>query len=75
MTIYTYTEAQQKLQQILDLVVIEGEARIRRDDGIMFVIKQEPFKLVEESPFDVPGIYIGISIPEIVQFVQEGRRI
>jgi hypothetical protein len=54
----------------LDQVLIEGEVRIKRRDGQVFIIKPEA---KQGSPFDVPGIDLGISATEIVQFVQEGR--
>jgi hypothetical protein len=55
----------------LDQVLLEGEVRIKRRDGQVFIIKPEA---KQGSPFDVPGIDLGISATEIVQFVQEGRR-
>lgn len=71
MIVYTYSEARQKLAKLLDRVLTEGEVRIKRKDGQVFVIRPEPKR---ESPFDVPGIDLDISATEIVQFVQEGRR-
>ena len=71
MNIYTYSEARQKLAQLLDQVLEEGEVRIKRKDGQVFVIKPEPR---QGSPLDGPGIDLDISAAEIIQFVQEGRR-
>jgi hypothetical protein len=71
MVVYTYSEARQKLASLLDQVLLEGEVRIKRRDGHVFVIKPETQR---RSPFDVPGIDLGMSAAEIVQFVQEGRR-
>lgn len=71
MIVYTYSEARQKLAQVLDQVLQEGEVRIKRKDGQVFVIKNESKR---ESPFDVKGINLGINDTEITQFVQEGRR-
>ena len=71
MIVYTYSEARQKLARVLDQALREGEVRIKRRDGQVFVIKNEPKR---ESPFDVPGIDLKMSATEIVQFVQEGRR-
>ena len=71
MVVYTYSEARQKLASLLDQVLREGEVRIKRRDGQVFIIKPET---EQGSPFDVPGIDLGISATEIVQFVQEGRR-
>lgn len=71
MIVYTYSEARQKLAQILDQVLQQGEVRIKRRDGQMFVIKPE---IRSGSPLDVPGINTSLSASEIVEFIQEGRR-
>jgi antitoxin Phd len=71
MIVYTYSEARQKLARVLDQALREGEVRIKRKDGQVFVIKNEPKR---ESPFEVMGINLGINATEIIQFVQEGRR-
>lgn len=71
MVVYTYSEARQKLASLLDQVLREGEVRIKRRDGQVFIIKPA---IEPGSPFDVPGIDLGISATEIAQFVQEGRR-
>ncbi|MCB8927189.1 MAG: type II toxin-antitoxin system Phd/YefM family antitoxin [Ardenticatenaceae bacterium] len=71
MIVYTYSEARQKLAQLLDQVLQQGEVRIKRRDGQIFVIKPE---LRSGSPLDVPGIDTSLSADEIVDFVQEGRR-
>ena len=71
MVVYTYSEARQKLASLLDQVLLEGEVRIKRRDGQIFVIRPEA---EQGSPLDVPGIDLGISATEIVQFVQEGRK-
>lgn len=71
MVVYTYSEARQKLASILDQVLKEGEVRIKRRDGQMFVVKPDPTR---GSPLDVVGIELDLSASEIVQFIQEGRR-
>ena len=71
MTVYTYSEARQKLAALLEKAIKEGEVRIRRKDGRIFVIRPEPRA---DSPLNVEGIDLGISAPEIVQFIQEGRK-
>ncbi len=71
MVVYTYSEARQKLASVLDQVLLEGEVRIKRRDGQVFIIKPD---IEQGSPFDVPGIDLRISATEIVQFVQEGRK-
>lgn len=71
MVVYTYSEARQKLASLLDQALREGEVRIKRRDGQVFIIKAEK---EQGSPFDVPGIDTGLSAAEIVQFVREGRK-
>ena len=71
MVVYTYSEARQKLAQLLDEVLKEGEVRIKRKDGQEFVVK--PISK-EASPLDVPGIDLGLKAAEILQFIGEGRR-
>ena len=71
MTVFTYSEARQKLATLLDRAKVEGEVRIKRKDGQVFVIK--PLR-ESGSPLDVPGVDLGLSAAEIVDFVREGRR-
>ena len=71
MIVYTYSEARQKLAQVLDQVLQQGEVRIKRRDGQIFVIKPE---LRSGSPLDVPGIDTSLSADEILDFIQEGRK-
>ena len=71
MIVYTYSEARQKLAQVLDQVLQQGEVRIKRRDGQVFVIKAEKRT---GSPLDVPGINTTVNAREIVEFIQEGRR-
>jgi antitoxin Phd len=72
MMVYTYTEARQKLAALLEQAVREGQVKIRRKDGQTFVIRPEKRA---GSPLDVEGIELGITTAEIVQFIQEGRRV
>jgi len=69
--IYTCSQARQNLSQVLDEALKEGEVRIKRKDGRIFIIKSEP-KI--ESPLDVEGVNLNISAVEILQFIQEGRK-
>lgn len=71
MTVYTYSEARQKFAQVLNQVLAEGEVRIKRKDGRMFIIKSEPKR---ESPLDVKGVKLDLTADEIVGFIREGRR-
>jgi hypothetical protein len=71
MIVYTYSEARQNLASLLEKAAKEGEVRIRRKDGQIFVIKPQP---PEDSPLDVKGVDLGITTSEILQAIQEGRR-
>ena len=70
-TVYTYTEARQNLASLLDRAAQEGEVRVKRKDGQMFVIRPEK---KTGSPLDVEGVDLGITTAEIVQFIRESRR-
>jgi len=69
--VYTYTEARQNLASLLDKSAREGEVRVKRRDGQVFVIKPEQ---VTTSPLDVEGIDLNVSTDEILQFIAESRR-
>ncbi len=69
--IYTCSQARHKLSQILDEALKEGEVRIKRKDGRIFIIKSE-HKI--ESPLDVEGVNLNMNAGEILQFIQEGRK-
>ncbi len=68
--IYTFSEARQKFASVLDQAEREGEARIVRKNGTVFIIKPEKRS---RSPLDVPGIELSISADDIVEAVREGR--
>ena len=70
MRVYTYSEARQQLASLLDAAQREGAVRIRRRDGRSFILQPEPSST---SPLDVQGMSLGISTPEIVSLVREGR--
>ena len=69
-TVFTCSEARQKLATVLEQSKTEGEVRIKRKDGQEFVIKpaEKP-----ESPLDIEGIDLEMSAREIVGFVREMR--
>lgn len=71
MNVYTYTEARQRLAELLERAEREGEVRIRRRDGRVFVVRPER---EEGSPFEVEGLDLGLTVAEIVEMVREGRR-
>jgi hypothetical protein len=67
---YTYSEARQKFASLLDQALKEGEVRIKRRDGRVFVIKPQP---VSGSPLDIEGLELDISAADILEAIQEGR--
>ena len=71
MNVYTYSEARQNLATLLETALQEGEVLIRRKDGQVFALK--PINETD-SPVDVKGVDLGLTAEEILQFIQEGRR-
>ncbi|MCL4263095.1 MAG: type II toxin-antitoxin system Phd/YefM family antitoxin [Anaerolineae bacterium] len=69
--IYTYSEARRNLASLLDKAAREGEIRVRRKDGQIFVITPVT---TGSSPLDVEGIDLGLSKEEIIEFIHEGRK-
>jgi hypothetical protein len=69
--VYTYSEARQNLASLLEQASQEGEVKIRRKDGQIFVIRPEP---KADSPLEIEGIDLGLTTAEIVEFVQESRK-
>jgi antitoxin Phd len=70
MKICTYSEARQKLACLLDQALKEGEVRVKRKDGRVFVIKPQP---VSGSPLDIEGLELWISAGKILEAFQERR--
>jgi len=68
--VYNYSKARQNLAAVLEQAAREGEVRIRRRDGQVFVIKPEPRK---DSPLDVDGIDLDVSTEEVLRIIREGR--
>ena len=72
MNIYTFTEAREKLASLLDQAAREGEVRIKRRDGQVFVLR-----LLErsDSPLNVKGVDLKLTRQEILESIAEGRRL
>ncbi len=70
MTEYTYSEARQNLAALLEQASQEGEVRIRRRDGRVFVVRP---KEAGGSPLDLPSVDLNVSTEEIVSMIREGR--
>jgi hypothetical protein len=71
MKIYTYSQARDKLSDILDESKNE-EIIIRRRKGDMFAIT--PKAPVRRSPFDVTGMGKNVSRKEILAALRESRK-
>lgn len=71
MKVYTEEEARQNLASLLEQARREGAVKIRRRDGLGFLLTPEP---TGGSPLDVEGIDLEITADEIVASVREGRR-
>jgi prevent-host-death family protein len=67
---YTYSEARQNLSSVLDQAEQDGEVRIIRKNGQVFVVRPEK---QTKSPLDVQGVKVDITAEEIVHLVREGR--
>ncbi len=71
MKIYTYSEAREKLANILEESKTE-EVVIRRRKGDMYAIVPQLAR-PRRSPFDIPGLGKGITKQEIVEAIRESR--
>lgn len=69
MKVYSYSEARQKLAELLDQAQSE-EVLIKRKDGTVFSVKS---KRERKSPFDVKGIQSKVTKKSIVDAVRESR--
>ena len=70
MKVFTYSEARQRLSEVLNIAQNE-EVEIRRRDGQVFSIVSK--KSIPSSPFDIDGIETKISTKDILNAVKESR--
>jgi prevent-host-death family protein len=70
MKVYTYSQARQKLADVLNDARRDGEVEIKRRDGQTFILK--PVK-EKKSPLDVAGVDTDVTIREINAAVRESR--
>jgi hypothetical protein len=70
-TVYTYSDARQNFASLLDQALQEGQVKVKRKDGQVFVIQPEK---PTSSPLAVEGVELGITTAEIIEFVRESRR-
>ncbi|MFB6099375.1 MAG: type II toxin-antitoxin system prevent-host-death family antitoxin [Salinibacter sp.] len=73
MRVFTYSEARQKLKDVLDLVREEGEVRIQRRNGETFSLTAVSEQDENKSPLDVGCVETSITRDQIVRAVHEGH--
>lgn len=71
MTVYTYSQARQKLATLLEQSARGDDVKIKRKDGRTFVLRPETRA---GSPLDVGTVDLGLSTAELVQFIREEKR-
>ena len=69
MKVYTYSEARQRLSEVLNIARTE-EVIIKRRGGETFSII---FKKSVKSPFDVPGINTRATTKDILDAIKDSR--
>ena len=70
MRVYSFTEARQKLAEVLDLAKTE-DVMIKRRGGDMYVLT---YRKTSTSPFDVPSMSPGnVTTKDIVEAVRYSR--
>ena len=71
MNTYTFSEARQKLASLLEQASRNGEVRIKRRDGQVFIIR--PQKRTG-SPLDIEGVQLNLTREDILESIAEGRK-
>ena len=69
MKVYTYSEARQRLAEVLNIAKTE-EVVIKRRGGETFSII---YKKSTKSPFDIPGIKTKATTKDVLEAVRESR--
>lgn len=69
MRVYTYSEARQRLSELLDLARTE-DVLIKRRGGETFVLR---YQRDARSPLDVPGIETNATTEDILDVIRESR--
>jgi hypothetical protein len=71
MALYTSSELQKKLPELLKKALQEGQLRFITQDGQVFVIS--PVLPAKVSPFEVRSIKLNISRSDILESIRESR--
>jgi prevent-host-death family protein len=67
---YTFTDARQRLTEVLAQAEKDGEVKITYRGGKSYIIR--PVQS-EESPLNVPGVKTAMTRQEILDSIREGR--
>jgi antitoxin (DNA-binding transcriptional repressor) of toxin-antitoxin stability system len=67
---YTYSQARQRLSELLDTALKEEVVITRRGGGTFCLT----YRTAPKSPFDVPGIKTKATTRDILEAVRESRR-
>ena len=70
MKVYTYSEARQRLASLLEQSRREGQVRIRRREGQVFVLQPA---VAGGSPLDVPAVKARLRRGELAALLRESR--
>jgi prevent-host-death family protein len=70
MNTYTYSQARQKLADLLDEAYRQGRVQLKRRNGQTFLITPVED---QESPLDVEGVQTNISLDDINKAVHKSR--
>ena len=73
MRVFTYSEARQKLKDVLDIAREEGEVRIQRRNGETFSLTVVSEQEQNKSPLDVGHVETSITREQIVSAIREGH--
>lgn len=73
MRVFTYSEARQKLKDVLDIAREEGEVRIQRRNGETFSLTAVSEQDQDKSPLDVGHVETSITREQIVSAIREGH--
>ena len=73
MRVFTYSEARQKLKDVLDIAREEGEVRIQRRNGEAFSLTPVSEQEQNKSPLDVGHVETSITREQIVSAIREGH--
>jgi hypothetical protein len=72
--IYTTSQVQKQLPDLLQKALLEGQIQFKTKDGRVFIIRPEySDKVADKSPLDVRSIKLPVTTNEILQAVRESR--